>query len=217
MARSAKPERPAARARAEQKARSRVALLDAGMELIREQGLDAPSLDAICGRAGYTRGAFYVHFADRDDFIAAVMDRVGAAFLDSILVPGDDDDDLTAVMQRFAAAVASGSYPLIGDRGVRPHQLLAACARSPTIRAQYVKLVEDATARIGTAVSRSQAKGMLRDDVDAERVAAVLMAAIVGAQTLLDLGVAVDVGAAGQDALTMLAPPAEVGRGTGRS
>jgi len=178
------------------------------MDLIREHGLDAPSLDAICERAGYTRGAFYVHFADRDDFIAVVMDRVGADFLDSVLVPGGEDDDLMTVMARFAQAVAAGTYPLIGDRGVRPHQLLAACARSPAIRAQYVELVEDATARIAAAVTRSQSKGMLRDDIDAPNVAAVLMAAIVGAQTLLDLGVAVDVAAAGRDALAMLAPRA---------
>src|SRR5262245_37416602 len=44
------------------KQETREALLRAGMEMFAEQGLDAPSLDALCARAGFTRGAFYVHF-----------------------------------------------------------------------------------------------------------------------------------------------------------
>src|SRR5262252_1452795 len=51
--------------------RTREALIQAGIELFAEKGLDAPSLDEICDRAGYTRGAFYVHFADRDEFVVA--------------------------------------------------------------------------------------------------------------------------------------------------
>ena len=63
---------------------SRAALVQAAFELFAEQGLDVPSLDAICDRAGYTRGAFYVHFKTREDTIVAVMDQVGAVFFASM-------------------------------------------------------------------------------------------------------------------------------------
>jgi len=43
--------------------------------------LDTPSLDDICDRAGFTRGAFYVHFADREALLVAVMDHVGESFV----------------------------------------------------------------------------------------------------------------------------------------
>src|SRR5690349_19366571 len=102
---SAKPPRT----RAETSAETRDALIKAGIELFAESGLDAPSLDAICARAGKTRGAFYVHFADRDAFIAAVMDSIGLPFLDGVLGGGDDAPrDLIGVVQRFLMTVASG-------------------------------------------------------------------------------------------------------------
>ena len=46
------------------KKETRSALIRAALKLFHEEGFDGPSLDAICARAGYTRGAFYVHFKD---------------------------------------------------------------------------------------------------------------------------------------------------------
>ncbi|MCZ7684911.1 MAG: TetR family transcriptional regulator [Sandaracinaceae bacterium] len=62
--------------RAEEALKTREALVDAAAELFAEQGLTGPSLDAICAKAGFTRGAFYVHFATRDDLIAAVVEKI---------------------------------------------------------------------------------------------------------------------------------------------
>jgi TetR/AcrR family transcriptional repressor of nem operon len=177
---------------------TREALLYAGMELFGEEGLDAPSLDAICDRAGFTRGAFYVHFRDRDAFLEAVMERVGVSFLDAMLGTGEEGEDLAATVQRFVGAVASGAYPLTRDGGVRPHQLLDACVRSPSIRARYVALVEDSLVRTGRLVKRGQQGGSLRRDLDAAAVASIILAAVIGAQTMIELRVPVDlVGASG--------------------
>src|SRR5262245_28250994 len=73
---------------------TREALIRAGMAELARQGLQQASLDAICGRAGYTRGAFYVHFEDREDFVAAVMERVLSGFLDWILAAASGEHDL---------------------------------------------------------------------------------------------------------------------------
>ncbi|MGH7328029.1 MAG: TetR family transcriptional regulator, partial [Polyangiaceae bacterium] len=58
------------------KIETRDALIAAGAMEFAEKGVDGPSLDGICARAGFTRGAFYVHFRDRDDLLVAVVDRV---------------------------------------------------------------------------------------------------------------------------------------------
>jgi AcrR family transcriptional regulator len=63
-------------------ARDRVAerrcrLLDAGLELL--GGTDSPAdltVRAVCGEAGVTARYFYESFADKDDLVAAVFDRV---------------------------------------------------------------------------------------------------------------------------------------------
>ncbi|HEY8429253.1 MAG TPA: TetR family transcriptional regulator, partial [Sandaracinaceae bacterium] len=80
--------------RIEEAARTREALVAAAMELFAEQGLTGPSLDAICAKAGFTRGAFYVHFATRDDLIAAVVEKAMGGFIDAIIASGEAGADL---------------------------------------------------------------------------------------------------------------------------
>ena len=191
--------------------KTREALVVAGMQLFAEQGLDAPSLDAICERAGYTRGAFYVHFADRDDLLVAVMDRVGAAYLDAVLpqalAGGEAPVSFEEVVQRFLVSVQSGIYPLLGKPGgVRPHQLVDACVRNPVIRARYVGLVASSIDRLAAAVSDGQFRKRVRKDVDAGRVATLLLALIIGGQTMLELGVPLDLVDAARHLMLLLSP-----------
>ena len=192
------------RTRAEAREQSRIALLRAGIELIARDGIDGPSLDAICARAGYTRGAFYGHFADRDDFLVAVMDEVGRRFLDAVLSAAAGAQDLTSVAGRFLTALARGDYPLAGKRGVKPHQLLDACARSPRIRARYVALVEDAIERLATIIAADQAKSGLRRDLDPRQLARLLLAIVIGAHTMLELDMELDVARLGGQLVRVL-------------
>lgn len=162
------------------------------MGLFGEQGLDAPSLDAICERAGYSRGAFYVHFKDRDDFLIAVMDKVGADFLAAVMHNADGARSIVATVEGFVAAVLRDEYPLMRKGGVRPHQLLAACARSPAIAARYVALGEGARELLRQQIRRGQKEGTLRSDVPPAELATMLLTAVVGVQTMMDLGVPLD-------------------------
>ena len=107
-----------AKSRATTKEETREALIDAGLALFGKEGLDGPSLDAICERAGYTRGAFYVHFRDRDDFLIAVMDRAGASFLDAVFATAGNRAGLAVTVRRFVIALESGDYPLTKKGGV---------------------------------------------------------------------------------------------------
>jgi AcrR family transcriptional regulator len=200
---TARSSRPVSREETKQK--TRAALIDAGVELFAREGLDAPSLDAICERAGFTRGAFYVHFPDRDAFLEAVMERLGVEFLDAVLgVAGDENAGLAGTSARFMGAVAKGDYPLMREGGVRPHQLLDACARSPAIRARYVALATESVARLTRIVRADQKRGTLRDDIDAKSIATLLLAAIIGVQTMNDLRMSVDLPRTGLAILRLL-------------
>jgi AcrR family transcriptional regulator len=188
--------------------RTREALIQAGIELFAEKGLDAPSLDEICDRAGYTRGAFYVHFADRDDFIVAVMAQFGERFLDAVIasasVEADGEGGLVETARRFIGTFEAGGYPLMAAQGVRPHQLIQACARSPKIRERYAELVRVGVMRLGQVVQVDQTKRRVRTDVDPNEIAQLLITVIAGAQTLWDMGVPVDVPGMAKGVLTML-------------
>jgi TetR/AcrR family transcriptional repressor of nem operon len=172
------------RSRAEKMAQTREALIAAGIEAIGTEGLDA-SLDGICARAGFTRGAFYVHFKDRDDLLQAVMERVGRLFLEALFSGGT----LNVTISRFVQAVASGAYPLTGPSGVKPHQLLDACARSTVVRARYLALIDHSLGQLDDQTRRGQEAGEVRSDVKSDQLAMLLLCVVVGAQTLLELEV----------------------------
>lgn len=51
-------------------------LLDAAAEVFAEVGLGAASVEAICERAGFTRGAFYSNFASKNELFLRLAARV---------------------------------------------------------------------------------------------------------------------------------------------
>jgi AcrR family transcriptional regulator len=67
--------------RAEKQAETRRRLLDAGEIVFRRCGLHGASIEAITEEAGFTRGAFYSNFKDKNElFIALLHDRVYTGF-----------------------------------------------------------------------------------------------------------------------------------------
>jgi TetR/AcrR family transcriptional repressor of nem operon len=54
---------------------ARSALLDAGIDLIRRQGLAATSVDDVCRAAGVTKGAFFHHFSSKEAYAIGVAER----------------------------------------------------------------------------------------------------------------------------------------------
>ncbi len=56
--------------------RTREALLDAATDVFAKRGFHAASLDEIAETAGYTRGAIYKHFADKEELLQEVCLRV---------------------------------------------------------------------------------------------------------------------------------------------
>jgi TetR/AcrR family transcriptional repressor of nem operon len=201
-----RPAQPSTRLRDAAKDETRRALIAAGLVEFAEHGLDLPSLDAICSRAGYTRGAFYVHFRDREDFLVAVMEYVIGTFLDAVIATGDEAHDLEHTIERFAEAAGAARAARRDDAaspresGMLPfalgfafHRLLEGVWRSADLRARFVHLVREGTARVAAATRHGQKAGTIRRDVDAEDVAFALAALALGVITAIETGVPFDV------------------------
>jgi len=173
-------------------AETRTALLDAAAALFAEQGLDVPSLDAICARAGFTRGAFYVHFADRDALVAEVMERDAPALLDALLGKEGEALGIDEIVVRVASTLAQGDYPLLRAGGIMPHQIVDAAVRSPRIRARYADVIATAARRLEALLERARDEGRVRSDVDLTGLSTLLLSAVIGGKTLAELGVPLD-------------------------
>ena len=57
---------------------ARTCLLDAAMMVIRERGYAASTVDDICRAAGVTKGAFFHHFAAKEELAVAATDHFAA-------------------------------------------------------------------------------------------------------------------------------------------
>jgi AcrR family transcriptional regulator len=53
--------------------------IDAGVEVLAEEGPSGVKIDRLCVRLGVTKGSFYWHFTDLAAFLKAVADRWGEA------------------------------------------------------------------------------------------------------------------------------------------
>ncbi len=63
--------------------RTRNALIDSACTVFATRGFEGASLDEIAEEAGFTRGAIYKHFANKEDLFFAVVDTFNADVLDS--------------------------------------------------------------------------------------------------------------------------------------
>lgn len=173
------------------KADTRAALIDAAMTAFAEEGLDNPSLDAICERAGYTRGAFYVHFQDREDLIRAVSERYLSALVSSVTEYDESPEAVLNLVSRLMQTTEAQSQ-------VPAHQFLHACGRSDTLRELYLTTLGVVSEHICDATQLSQARAAVRGDVEAKQLTWLLIALATGLQALKETGAPVDAKGAGQ-------------------
>jgi AcrR family transcriptional regulator len=175
--------------RAESKQATRKALLEAGLAELIEHGLDVPSLDSICARAGYTRGAFYVHFKDRGDFFVAVLDWILTGVLNA--VTGEHGElSLRDAIDNFGGYLQTGEWPMVGKFPFGTHRVAEAIARSPLLRERWCQVYRESVARMAKLVERAQSEGEVRRSLNPQHVAELVITLGIGSMGLLDMGIA---------------------------
>jgi TetR/AcrR family transcriptional repressor of nem operon len=111
--------------RAEQAINSRRAIVEAAVRLMIARGVAATTVDAICAEVGLTKGAFFHHFADKDELLAAALDGY-CAWLAAALGDGPYRRKRDPLRRALAfvdhAAATLGRAPIAGC-------LLAACTQ----------------------------------------------------------------------------------------
>jgi AcrR family transcriptional regulator len=133
---------------------TRQKLLDAAAQVFAEEGLDAASVEAICERAGFTRGAFYSNFETKDELFLELAGRVARARVDSVRErvaqlerEGDLEDvatDALSVVQEVLDVSGDDRLAILLMSEIRIHAL-----RDPRLGVAY--LAQDAEMRVSVA------------------------------------------------------------------
>jgi len=86
-------------------------LLDAALDTFAERGFAAATVEDVCSRGGFTRGAFYSSFTSKDELFAALFTRELAREMTRVeqLLTGlaDEPDPVTAAVDRCLGAFRS--------------------------------------------------------------------------------------------------------------
>lgn len=134
------------------RAATREKLVEAALDAFAEKGVLGASVEDICERAGFTRGAFYSNFSSKDELCIALLDaqyRVQRAALDRAIesMAAAPATDLTA---QIAAAIDVFFTAQNTDPAwlLASHELRLQAARSPELAPAYRAFTEQARASI---------------------------------------------------------------------
>ena len=181
-------ERPPRRTRAEQRELTRSALLDAAAAAFADHGVDGASIDDIAARAGFSRGAFYSNFADKTDLLIALCDARLAAFaateLPAILAAPPEQQ--LAVAARWLAAEQPPLEVLLIV------ELARQLARHPEQADALTAAIERVVAAVEGLLTTPDGALPALPPVERRARATAVLAAILGADLLRHLGLAVD-------------------------
>jgi AcrR family transcriptional regulator len=117
--------------REQSKELTRMRLVEAAETLFVRKGFDGASVEDISEMAGFTRGAFYSNFADKDQVFLAVIDRRRTKALDNIFQRAPEPAERAAAVREwfsrqwrlkdFIALRLEFSRRAFRDRSVRKH------------------------------------------------------------------------------------------------
>lgn len=117
--------------RAESKARTRTALLDAAQRVVARKGYAGAGVDEIAAEAGYSVGALYSNFRNKEELLLAlVSDRAHGHVADAakLLAEGPDTDPMSALSRQLVAVADADDLSLLQS------EFWAYAVRNPQVR-----------------------------------------------------------------------------------
>jgi AcrR family transcriptional regulator len=128
---------------AERREETRELVFAAAARVFAQRGFHATSLDAIAEEAGFSRGAVYYNFADKEELFLELLDRRCAERAQDLRAVFADtpEDDVAATSRQAQLAAQNALDAMTGDPEWRALYLefLAHAARDPAFRRRFSK------------------------------------------------------------------------------
>ncbi|MEI5526391.1 TetR/AcrR family transcriptional regulator [Streptomyces brasiliscabiei] len=108
---------------------SRQRILDATVEIAGERGYEGTSIAAVSAKCGLPASSIYWHFKDKDDLIAAVIERSFETWLTAVELP---DEETGTPLERATLLAAGVAKSLVDAPDFLRLGLMLALERRPT-------------------------------------------------------------------------------------
>ena len=148
---------------------TRERLLEAAYEAFSDIGFGRSTVEQVCERAGYTRGAFYSNFTSLDELFLAMWERKSAELLTGVRAALNDDDpairSVGDIVEHFADVIPVDDvwYRITAEftaHALRhPSLRRVMAAREAAISAALTPVLETLLNRIGRTIPDHVAMG----------------------------------------------------------
>ena len=162
--------------------RTRQRLMTAAVAVFAERGVIGSSVEEICEAAGFTRGAFYSNFADKDALVLALIEQgiaeeyaAAEEAVTELKTRGARllaTDTVSQVLDRLSGGGRSDRTNLLAQR-----ELLLYAARVPGLREPYQEFADACRAQVEALVTDALTYAELEFTVPLELALDLLMAA----------------------------------------
>ena len=160
-------------------------IAEAALSLVANQGLRRLSIAAVARRVGLVPSGIYRHFKNKDEVLAAVLDRIEQRLLANVEAARQETDDplecLKGVLMRHIRFIREG-------RAI-PRMIFSddVHAGNPERRQRVLQILMRYSGEVGQIVQRGQAQGRIRSELDPQTVTLMLFGIVVPAGILWHL------------------------------
>ncbi|GAA5025892.1 TetR/AcrR family transcriptional regulator [Microbacterium fluvii] len=154
---------------------TRAKLFEAAAQVFAEVGMDAASVEMICDRAGFTRGAFYSNFESKDQLFLELITHMTEAKLDEVAVrvraiePGEIADPAALVHQIIGVSEGAGMEPQLVS------ELRTQALRDPRMAEAYLAWHDGIIGRVEQIIDEVTALHPVRLRLTAPQAARLLV------------------------------------------
>ena len=151
--------------------------MEAAVAVFARSGFDRATVDEIVGEAGFSKGAFYVHFESKDDLFWAMLEerisRQQEAFRRAV--------EPTKPIAENVRAILSAVFGIIRDDPLWGSLYLefgAHAARNEKVRQRLAAMYEGWRELTAEILDAGREAGRIRKDIDVQFIATLLIAAV---------------------------------------
>ncbi len=158
---------------------TRQVIIAAAAELFEQHGYGNTSLSDVIDRANVTKGAFYYHFATKEELAAAIIEQANNAFGAAL------DAQLAApspMLEKLIRVPFVAVDMMRHDQLIRVGYALRMAANQVTLASGAV--LEQRRATFVGAVQTAIAEGDLKSDIDPEELGHTIWASVTGTQVM---------------------------------
>lgn len=156
---------------------SRIKILEAATRLFGRKGYHASTIENITNAAGISRGALYWHFKSKSEVLAAVVERLQREYLDPFIEEtmqcGASAAERLHQIFKFNARFAVDNVELV--HCLRTLSLELSPSEDEHVKA-FFNILDRQREFIVSILQDGQKEGVVRNDIDASMLAAVILA-----------------------------------------